>query len=234
MSQVMICGVRIDNVTKKEAVAQALEGGVCAVFTPNAAMLDAALHDPSLAELLNRAALSLPDGMGVVRAARRLGTPLKERVAGIEFGEALLARAAHDGLRVFLLGGGNGIAARAAARLSERYVGLRVCGTYWGYFDRTGEENRRVLSLIRESRADVLLVCMGFPVQEEWIAENLSALAPLRVVAGLGGSLDVWAGEVKRAPRVLSKMGLEWAWRMAREPRRLRHLPALVRFWART
>ena len=230
MSRIRIYGVEIDNVTQKEAVARALEAGsVNVVFTPNALMLDACRRDGELVSLLNRASLSLPDGMGVVWAARRGGVPLKARVAGIEFGEALLERAAREGLRVFLLGGKAGVAARAATALRARHEGLCVCGTHWGYFDRAGEDNRRLLAHIRACRADILLVCMGFPVQEQWIAENLGALAGLRVVAGLGGSLDVWAGDVHRAPRAISRMGLEWAWRMACEPRRLRGLPALVR-----
>ncbi len=230
MAQIKICGVKIDNVTQKEAVAQVLTGGeVSVVFTPNALMLDACRRDGTLATLLNRASLSLPDGAGVMLAARRQRTPLKERVAGIEFGERLLERAAREGLRVFLLGGKADVAARAAEALRARYTGLCVCGTHWGYFDQAGEENRRVITEIRESRADILLVCMGFPVQERWITDNLASLSHLRVVAGLGGSLDVWSGDLRRAPRAVSRIGLEWAWRMAREPRRLRGLPALVR-----
>lgn len=235
MKEIRLSGVRIDNVSREAAVERALEktGESCVVFTPNATMLDACRHDGHLVELLGHATLSLPDGAGVLWAARRAGTPLCERVAGIEFGEALLERAANDGARVFLLGGGDGVAARAGERLRERYPGITVCGTHWGYFDRRGEENQMVLERIRESRAEILFVCMGFPVQEEWIVENRARLGSLRVIAALGGSLDVWSGKTKRAPRVLSKMGLEWAWRMAREPRRLKNLPAIVRsmFW---
>lgn len=233
MAQVRLYGVRIDNFGKKEAVARALEpmGEPCTVVTPNALMLDACRREPRLRELLDRASLSLPDGAGVLLAARRSGTVLKERVAGIEFGEALLERAARDGLRVFLLGGRNGIAVRAAQNLRARYPSLCICGTHWGYFGRDGEENRAVLSYIRACKADILFVCLGFPLQEEWIFENLGALSDLRVIAGLGGSLDVWAGTVRRAPRAVSRLGLEWAWRMLCEPRRLRGLPALVRVW---
>lgn len=230
MSQIKLYGVKIDNVTREEAVERALHAGeTSVVFTPNALMLDACRRDARLSELLSHATLSLPDGAGVLLAARRTGQPLRERVAGISFGEALLSRAARENLRVFLLGGGDGVAARAAQRLQKKYAGLRIVGTWWGYFDRAGEENQRVLAAIRQTRADILLVCFGFPLQETWIVENLSALSHLRVVAGLGGSLDVWSGRVRRAPRILSKMGLEWAWRMAREPRRLRGFPALVR-----
>ena len=149
--------------------------------------------------------------------------------------EALLERAAMRGVRVFLLGGGDGVARRAGERLTERYPGLCVCGTEGGYFNRDGEENRRVLERIRESGAEILYVCMGFPVQEEWIVQNSEALGGVRVVAALGGSLDVWSGRIRRAPQIFSRLGLEWAWRMAREPRRLKHLPAIVRsiFWRR-
>lgn len=230
MGEIKISGVRIDNITRRAAVARALdEVETSVVFTPNALMLDACRRDGHMAALLNHATLSLPDGAGVLWAARRRGTPLRERVAGIEFGEAMLAEAARRGLRVFLLGGGDGVAARAACALTTRYNGLRICGTHWGYFDRAGEENERVLARIRESRADILFVCMGFPVQERWVCDNLAALSRLRVVAALGGSLDVWSGDLRRAPRFLSRMGLEWAWRMLRQPRRLKHLPALVR-----
>lgn len=239
MKEIRICGVRIDNVTKAEAVDRAMEyrgqGETCVVFTPNATMLDACRREKSVRELMECATLSLPDGKGVLMAARRAKMPMRERVAGIEFGEAVLERAAKEGTRVFLLGGGDGVAVRAGERLRERYPNLCVCGTHWGYFDRAGEENRRVLERIRESGAEILFVCMGFPVQERWIVENRAQLANLRIVAALGGSLDVWSGNQKRAPKILSEMGLEWAWRMAREPRRLKRLPAIIRsvFWGR-
>ena len=232
MERIRLCGVEIDNVTGREAVRRALRRGEepNVVFTPNAVMLEACRRDASLAALLNRASLSLADGMGVVRAAKRCGTPLCERVAGIDFAEAVLARASKENLRVFLLGGEAGVAESAAMRLRERYPALCVCGTHWGYFDREGEENRRLLAHIRQTRADILFVCLGFPLQERWICENLAHLSFLCLIAGLGGSLDVWAGKSKRAPRALSRAGLEWAWRMVREPRRLCHLGALVRF----
>lgn len=231
MKRIRIDGVGIDNVTMAGAVECALTRGEepNVIFTPNAVMLDACRRDASLASLLEHASLSVADGFGVLLAARRCGTPLCERVAGIELGEHLMARAAKEGLRVFLLGGGEGVANAAARSLRERYPGLCVCGTHWGYFDREGEENREVLARIRMARADILFVCLGFPLQERWICENLSHLAHLRTVAALGGALDVWSGSVKRAPRVLSRVGLEWAWRMAREPKRLRQLPSLVR-----
>lgn len=232
MERIRICGVGIDNLTKAEAVERALcpEVETRVVFTPNAVMLDACRRWEQLSALFSHASLSLADGMGVVLAARMRGTPLCERVAGIDFAEALLARAAREGLRVFLLGGGDGVANAAAERLRARIPSLCICGTHWGYFEKSGEENREVLARIRETRADILFVCFGFPLQERWVCENLPQLSFLRTVACLGGALDVWAGRVRRAPRAVARVGLEWAWRMMLEPRRLRHLSSLVRF----
>ena len=237
MSKIQICGVAVDTLTANEALEIALKEkkkdakAVCTVFTPNALMLRACRRDPSLTSLLNQATLSLPDGAGVVMAARRKGTPLRERVSGIDFGYALLERAEKEGLRVFFLGGRPGVAEEAAERLQKRLPSLSVCGTHHGYFEATGEENRRILERIRESRAELLFVCLGFPRQERWTESNRSELAGLRVIACLGGSLDIWAGRQRRAPQILQSLGCEWAWRMLREPRRLGGLPALIQFW---
>ena len=223
-------GVRIDNVTMREALEIALdEEGSAFVVTPNAVMLDACRKNADYADLLGRATLSLADGAGVMLCAKRAGTPLRERIAGISFGEALLERAAQDGLRVFLLGGADGVAEEAARRLRERYDGLQICGCLWGYFEKSGEEDTRVVDIIRAAHPDILFVCFGFPLQEEWIVAHLPLLEDLRVIAGLGGALDVWAGRVCRAPRLISRCGMEWAWRMLCQPKRLKHLPALVR-----
>lgn len=232
MSHIRIYGVKIDNVTPEEALQRAMTpaGEPCVVFTPNALMLDACRRNTDDRQLLNRASLAIPDGFGVLWAAKRSGHPLKARIAGIEFGEALLARAATDGLRVFLLGGRDGVAAHAAERLQARYPGLCISGTAGGYFDRNGEENQAVTAAIRMSRADMVFVCLGFPLQERWICENLANLSDVRILAGLGGSLDVWAGDVRRAPPLISKIGLEWLWRMGQEPHRLKGLGAVLRF----
>lgn len=232
MEQIKLYGVKIDNVTMNEAVYRTLRntGEPCVVFTPNALMLERARRDVSLAKLLNRASLSLPDGAGVLWAAEKMGTPLCERVAGIDFGAALLARAERAGLRVFLLGGGEGVAERAAENLRKKHPRLCVCGTAWGYFNKTSEENTNVISYIRACRPDILFVCMGFPVQEEWVVENLYQLTDLRVIACLGGSLDVWSGDICRAPAWMSRVGLEWLWRMLRQPKRLATLPKMLSF----
>ena len=232
MDRIELFGVGIDCLTGAEAVERAMEkrGTPCTVVTPNALMLERCRRDGRLAEILGRATLSLADGSGVLWAAKRKRTPLPVRVSGIDFGEAILARAAVEGLRVFLLGGGSGVAERAGEKMRERYPSLCICGSYWGYWDRTGEENEMLLEYIRSCGTDILLVCLGFPLQEEWMFESLDRLSSVRIIAGLGGSLDVWSGRLRRAPHVMRSLGMEWAWRMLREPRRLSSLPLLVRF----
>lgn len=232
MERIALMGVEIDCITAQEALERALErrGGPCTVVTPNAVILERCRRDAGLATMLSGATLSLADGRGVLMAARRKGVRLPERVAGIDFGERLLARAAEEGLRVFLIGGADGVAARAGERLCRRYPSLRVCGCYWGYGGDGMEESERVMDCIRRSRPDVLFVCMGFPTQERWIFSHLHELEDVRVIAGLGGSFDVWAGDIRRAPRGIQRMGMEWAWRMLRQPRRMRELPTLLRF----
>lgn len=232
MGKVTVFGIQFDNLSMDEAVRRALRdhGEVQTVVTPNALIADACARDPSLCRLVNSASLVLPDGAGILSAARRQGTPLRERVAGIDFAERLLAVAAERGERVFLLGGGDGVAPAAAKNLKKRFPGLCICGCFWGYFDRHGEENRRLLGIINSCKPSILLVCFGFPIQEQWIRENIGFLPSVRIAAGLGGSLDVWAGRVRRAPGLVRAANMEWAWRMVTQPRRLRRLPALVRF----
>lgn len=232
MDRMTIFGVRLDCIGMEEALKAALETDEkpCTVVTPNAVMLEDCRRDPRHAELLGRATLSLADGRGVLMAAKRKGMPLPARIAGIDFAEGLLAYAAANGLRVFLLGGADGVAHRAGENLCQRYPGLCICGSFWGFGNKSGEENEQLLGWIRRSRTDILLVCFGYPLQEEWIFENLSALSDVRIIAGLGGSLDVWAGDVRRAPLLIQKAGLEWAWRMVRQPSRIKHLPTLLRF----
>jgi N-acetylglucosaminyldiphosphoundecaprenol N-acetyl-beta-D-mannosaminyltransferase len=232
MGQIRIYGVKINDTTLQRAVEEALTetGEPCVVFTPNAIMLEQCRRDDTLRDLLNHASLSLPDGAGVLLAAKKQGAPLDARVAGIDFGEGLIAAAEARGLRVFLLGGGEGVADAAARELQKKHPRLCICGTTWGYFDRNGAENVRVISHIRACRPHILFVCLGFPLQERWIVDNLHLLEDIQVIAGLGGSLDVWSGRLRRAPALLSGMGLEWAWRMMRQPRRMVALPQMVSF----
>ena len=224
-----VMGVGFDNVTLAEAVDRGMElletPGAHLVATPNPEIVQLARGDEEFVAVLKDAALVIPDGIGVVYAAKILGRPLKGRVPGIEFAGALMERMAKDGRRLFLLGAKPGVAELAAANLQTQYPGLVVCGTHDGYFKEDGP----VVEMIRESGAEVVFVCLGAPKQEKWIAQNGQATGA-RLLAGLGGSLDVFAGQVKRAPEVFQKLGLEWFYRLCCQPSRIGRMAKLPLF----
>ena len=225
MKQV-IEGVAFDDLTLDEAVrageALVRSDGFHYAVTPNPEFILLSRKDGEFLRLLCGADLTLPDGIGVVYAAKILGRPLKGRVPGIEFAQALLAWAAARGERPFLLGAKPGVAEQAAANLTAAHPGLAVCGTHDGYFQEDGP----VVEAIRASGADVVFVCLGAPKQELWMVKNGPA-SGARLMVGLGGSLDVFAGAVERAPEGFQKLGLEWLYRLMKEPRRIGRMARL-------
>lgn len=215
-----VLGVSFDSLTPEEALASGIrlaqtEGFHYAV-TPNPEFLRAAKRNQPFRQALNGADLVLPDGVGVIYAAKILGRPLRGRVTGIDFASGLIAWMAQSGKRLFLLGAKPGVAEQAAARLTAEYPGLNVCGTHDGYF----KEDAPVAAAIREARADVCFVCLGAPKQELWMVENGPATGA-HLMVGLGGVLDVYAGVVERAPAFFQKAGLEWFYRLCKEPKRI-------------
>ena len=220
-----ILGVRINKSSKRELLsrlaADLKHGRQSAIFTPNSQMLLAANKDRELRKLLNSSELNIPDGVGVRLAARLRGARL-ESMSGIDIAEELLSVAASKGYRVFFLGAKRGVAKKAADNMHVRHPTLQICGTNHGYFDKSGAENAAVLKKISAAAPDILFVCFGFPAQEKWIAENLSSLPSVKLAIGLGGSLDVWSGNIRRAPLLVQKAGLEWLWRTVIEPKRAR------------
>ena len=233
---VTVLGVIFDNITLKNAVSKAQDeltnGGdrVMTVFTPNPLISMQCRRDPDFCRIINSASLSLADGRGVVDAAKHLGTPLPERVAGIDFGYEIMKIAAEKHAGVFLLGGKNGIAKKAAKRLENELPGLKVCGAYDGYAEAADEA--ALTSALLMAKPRLLIVCLGSPRQEHWIYEHLPMLreAGVRVAAALGGAVDVWAGEVRRAPKLFIRLRLEWLWRCLTQPRRLRCIPQLIEY----
>jgi len=224
-----VMGVAFDNITMDEAVASARmllagEQAACCV-TPNSEIVYEAMRDPALCALLNRAQLVLPDGAGVVLASRILGTPLKEKVAGVDFAARLLTLLEESGGRLYLLGGTPGIAELAAEKMRQAHPGLCICGTADGYFTDADEAVAR----INEAGADVLFVCLGAPKQERFMDQYRDRLS-VKLMAGLGGSLDAFAGTAKRAPRWMIRMNLEWFYRLCRQPRRLGRMMRLPKF----
>lgn len=224
-----VLGVGFDNLTMAEAVAEGLRllntEGAHYVATPNPEIVELCRENPAALAAVNGADLVLPDGVGVIKGAAMLGTPLKEKTPGIEFAERLMGKLAEEGKSLYLLGAKPGVAEAAAARLSARYPGLRIAGTRDGYF----EEDAPVAEAIRNSGADCVFVCLGAPKQELWMAKNGEA-AGARLLCGLGGSLDVFAGRAERAPEFWSRHGLEWFYRLCREPRRIGRMMKLPLF----
>jgi N-acetylglucosaminyldiphosphoundecaprenol N-acetyl-beta-D-mannosaminyltransferase len=197
------------------------------VVTLGAEMAMLARRDLSYRDLINAADLVVPDTIGVVYAARLLGCRMRERVPGIELVERLCEECARLGLPIFLLGGAVDVADRAAAALQTRYPGLSIAGTQHGYFeDRDGAA---IASRIASSGARLLLVALGFPRQEFWVRDHAAGLGALTCI-GVGGSFDVISGRTARAPEVARRLGLEWLYRLVREPRRLGRQLALPQF----
>jgi N-acetylglucosaminyldiphosphoundecaprenol N-acetyl-beta-D-mannosaminyltransferase len=195
------------------------------VATPNPEIVQLAQNDREFAQVLAHADLVIPDGVGVIYAAKILGRPLKGRVPGIEFAGALMLRMAQAGKRLYLLGAKPGVAEAAAEKLQSQYPGLIICGTHDGYF----QDDAPVIEAIKTAQADVVFVCLGAPKQEKWIAQNGGATGA-RLLVGLGGSLDVFAGEVKRAPKALQRLGLEWFYRLCKQPSRIGRMAKLPLF----
>lgn len=224
-----VLGVGFDNVTMDQAVAEGVrlmnEDGAHYVVTPNPEIVETCREDSEAMEAVRRADMVIADGIGVVYGAKILGTPLKGRVPGIEFAQNLMGRMAESGKSLFLLGAKPGIADQAAEKLKVRYPGLQIAGTHDGYFKEDGP----VLTQIQDSGADVVFVCLGAPKQEKWMLHNGEATGA-HLLVGLGGCLDVFSGNVQRAPEVFQKLGLEWFYRLLKNPSRIGRMMKLPLF----
>lgn len=229
--RVNILGVGFDNVTMAEAAARGAElleqEGAHYVATPNPEIVEICRADAEAMAAVNGADLVLPDGIGVVYGAKILKTPLRGRVPGIEFGTAMLEHCARTGKKVYLLGAKPGIAEQAAEKLCAKHEGLLIAGTRDGYF--TDAQSDEVAAEIRASGAEMALVCLGAPKQEKWMARYGEATGA-RLLLGLGGSLDVFAGVVQRAPEFYCKHNLEWFYRLVKEPSRIGRMMRLPLF----
>lgn len=229
MNRINILGVAFDNISMNEAIESALEWinqrKGCFVVTPNPEIVMLARENEELKTTIENAALVLPDGIGVIYGAKIMGTPLKERVPGIDFASGLMEKLAVQHGRVYLLGAKPGVAERAGVNLSEKYPGLVIAGTHDGYFT----DDTAIIEEINALKPDLLLVCLGFPKQEFWMRDR-GPMLDVGLMAGLGGSLDVFAGVVQRAPAVWQKFGLEWLYRLLKEPSRFRRMMKLPQF----
>jgi len=232
---VNIFGLSLPLLTDKERSSVLCEliknGRGASMLTPNVEILRKAEKDTALHACLRQASLLLPDGIGVYLAARLLGAKQATRSSGIDAAEELLHLCEQSDTPLYLLGGRYGVAEAAAKRLRAKHPRLTICGCHHGYFSLGGEEDRAVCEDIRDTGAQVVFVCLGCPKQETWIERHRHELPCVHLLCGLGGSLDVWAGEHRRAPVLWQEAGLEWLWRSLSEPRRLAILPHFLAFF---
>jgi N-acetylglucosaminyldiphosphoundecaprenol N-acetyl-beta-D-mannosaminyltransferase len=226
--RVEVLGIKIDDYSMQETVMHIQEAVEKKehtwVVTANPELIFAAGADARLKQLINRAQLVTPDGVGVVWAANRLGHPVPERVTGIDLIEALFPVAAEKKWRVSLLGSKPVVAELAAQRVSEKYPGV-IWQTQHGYFQT--EDQPQILEKIYKFKPDLLLVGLGAPRQEFWIASHLDLA---NVSVGVGGSFDALAGLNKRAPQWIREIHLEWLYRLFKQPQRLRRQMVLPQF----
>jgi N-acetylglucosaminyldiphosphoundecaprenol N-acetyl-beta-D-mannosaminyltransferase len=233
MNRIDVLGVGFDPVDLEGAVQAAAalvdNPGPHLIVTANVELVMRARRAPDLLAILHRAALVVADGVGVVWGARRLGRTLPGRVPGIDLAGRLCGEAARRGWRVCLVGGAPGVAAEAAGNLRRWHPGIHVTQALHGYFGP--DDEKAVTTAIREAAPTLLLAGLGSPRQERWLDRHLPSLAvPLGI--GVGGSLDVWAGRTRRAPRVVQNLGLEWCYRLIRQPSRVRRQLAIPQFVA--
>lgn len=226
--KVDILGISVDAYSLRETaelIRQAVETGLrIRVITANPEIIYAAGRNDELKKLINSAEIVTADGIGVVWAARRLGTPLPERVTGIDLAKAVFPMAQAGNWRIFLLGGKPGVAEQAAGQVGRKNRGI-VWETRHGYFSPA--EEPEIIEKIRLFQPDVLLVGLGAPRQEYWLAEY-SGLAAASI--GVGGSFDVLAGVVPRAPQKVQDFHLEWLYRLVKEPWRWKRQAVLPCF----
>ncbi len=226
-----ILGIGIDRVTSQQAMDKIGEfiasGQSHQIVTANAEIIYQASRNEKMRNVINNAQMVTADGSGVIWASRQLGEPLEERVTGIDLVNSICERSAADKWKIYILGSAPGVAATAAVNIRDKFPGCNIVGTHHGYFN--GKEEKQILAELKQLKPDVLFVALGAPKQEYWIADHLADLG-IPVGMGIGGSMDVLSGNVKRAPKWMQKMSLEWLYRIAIQPTRYKRALALPKF----
>lgn len=239
-----ILGVLVDDVTPEETLEKIEEfvrsGQPHYVVTPNPEIVMAAQGDPELIQALNGADLSVADGTGLALASRLSGRPIRKRVTGADLVWQVAGLAEKKGYSIYFLGTQGGAvkdaAAKAAAKLKDRFPDLKIAGIGEGMRVEREEglemrEITGVIEAVNEAKPDILLVGFGAPRQEKWMAANIGKLKTAKVIIGIGGALDLASGEIRRAPKLLRKAGLEWLWRLIIRPQKIGRIwTAVVRF----
>lgn len=229
--QLTILGIPIDRVDQAQALRIMQDyidsGKPHYIVTANAEIIYQASQDAIMRQVVCGADLVTADGSGVVWASKYIGQPLSERVTGIDLVHAICQTSQTAGWRIYILGAAPGIAQQAADKLCQQYPACQIVGVQHGYFK--AEEEPRIVEQIRQAKPDVLLVAMGAPRQELWITKHQDALQ-IPVAMGIGGSLDVISGNLKRAPQWMQKLSLEWLYRLLIQPSRFKRVLALPKF----
>lgn len=228
-----VLGVSISKVTMEEATSKVREfvhsDTFHKIYTPNPEIVMLAKTDSTFHQILEEADLVVPDGIGVVIASKlKKGEKLPERVAGYDLVQNTMKEAVKEGYKYYFFGSKPGISEEAAVKMREAYPGIQIVGTHNGYFKP--EDEKEIIADINASGANILLVALGAPRQEKWIEANKHLMPNIRVAIGVGGSLDVMSGNVKRAPIAFQKLGLEWFYRLLKEPTRFKRMLVLPKF----
>lgn len=224
--RINICGIKIDSIDMAQAIAivdqLVIEKQKSFLVTPNVDHIVSMQSDNEFWAIANKAVLVLPDGMPIIWAARWLGTPFKEKISGSDLFPKICKLAAEKNYKVYFLGGRDGAAAKSAHILKIKYPGLQVVGTYCPSlgFEKDDIENQKIINMIKKTKPDILFVGLGAPKQEKWIYKYKNQYqVPLSI--GIGVSFEFISGIVKRAPKWMQDVGLEWFWRLMMEPVRL-------------
>ncbi|HOJ12652.1 MAG TPA: WecB/TagA/CpsF family glycosyltransferase [Clostridiales bacterium] len=214
-----ILGIPVDNINMEKAMLIIrnflVDGEVHTIYTPNSEIMMAAQRDKYLKDVLRQGDMLIADGAGVVLASKILGCKLPERVAGFDLVRNIFQISSETKLKFFLLGAKPGVAEEATVSIINRFKGAEISGYHHGYF--SDEEEDGIINQINSSGAEILLVALGAPRQEKWIHENKNRLK-VKICIGVGGTLDVFAGKVARAPEFFRKHNLEWLYRLHKEP----------------
>lgn len=232
MDKVNILGVKVDKYTIEEAADKIIdyikngEKRKC-VYTPNSEIIMMAHKDENFRNVLNGADILSADGIGVVYASKILHNPIKSRAAGFDIACASLEKMSKLGKSVYLFGAKPGVAQTAGEKMKEKYPGIVIAGTADGYFDV--EKEKSIIEDISKQKPDMLFVCLGAPKQEMWINNHKDEL-DFGVCMGIGGTLDVFAGTAKRAPVFYQKLGIEWLYRLVKNPSRIGRMMVLPIF----
>lgn len=224
-------GVRVDNVTMDQtirSVAKAIEDKKpCNIVTVNPELIMAATSNKVFKDIIEDSSIVTPDGVGLLIMGRITGRRLRQRVTGVDLCDRLAQEASEKGWKIYLLGAAPGVAQQAADNLSAKYADLKIAGA--SSADPDDDSANDIKNDIISAKPDILLVAYGSPTQELWIQKHRKQFDPM-VTIGVGGSFDFIAGNSKRAPKFVQKIGLEWLWRLILQPKRFKRMLVLPKF----